>query len=84
MMPIFSINRGGNFSEAGVNKVFGLLKTGLTLKVVCLWVGIAMSVLLAALFVLLIIRYRKATTAKPTDENELLISMQETHEDPEP
>jgi hypothetical protein len=76
LLPVFSINRGGNFSEAGANKVFGLLKTGLTLKNVCLWLGIAMTVVTAILLVFFIIRYRRVVNAKPTDENEVLLSMQ--------
>lgn len=38
-----------------------------------------MSVVLAVVLVLLIIRYRKSIS-KPTDEQELLISMQEQQE----
>lgn len=57
--------------------MFGLLKAGLTIKKVSLWVGIVMSVLLAALLVFLILRYRKLRSQPMTDENELLISMQE-------
>jgi len=80
---VFTVNRGGNFSEAGVNKLFGLLKVGLTLKLVCLWTGIGMSVLLTIVLALLIVRYRN-TTAKPVDEEELLISMQEEHQEGPP
>ena len=58
-MPIFSVNRGGNFSEAGVHKIFGLLRIGLKLKVVVLWVGIALAVISAAVLILLVLRWRK-------------------------
>lgn len=76
MLPMFSINRGGNFSEAGAKKVFGLLKAGLTMKKVSLWLGIVMSVLLVGVLVFLVFRYKKVKARPALDEAELLISMQ--------
>jgi hypothetical protein len=77
MLPIFTINRGGNFSQKGVDNIFGELKMGLAVKNASRWVGLGMAILCAIILTILILRVRRIKKQEEAAKNsDLMISLQ--------
>lgn len=49
MLPLLSIYRNGNWTEAQVNENLGNIKIGLKLSVIFFWVGLVLGILLVLL-----------------------------------